>query len=159
VLQRARVPTPSLGEQRDLGAGQVGERLGLEIAPQVLDRIKFRGIGREVELLPAHHVEEHRGAQAAMDLRAVPEQKQRIMKVAGELAQESQHRRRIEVLIDQQLKVQAHLAPVGTDAQGGDGRDLLVVARDVPEHRGLSASAPGAPYHRQQEQPALVEKN
>jgi hypothetical protein len=157
--ERAWRRPPGGGEQRDFGAGEVGQRVSLEIAPQVLDRVQLRGIGREVKLPPLHHIKEHGGMETAMDFGAIPEQEQRSIKVPGELLQESQHRHRVEVLIDQQLKVQAHFAPVGTDAQGGDGRDLFVVATNVPEHRGLSAPAPGAAYHRQQKQPALVEKN
>jgi len=147
------------GEQRDFGVGQVGERVGLEIAPQVLDRVELRGVGREVKLPPLHHVKEDLEMETAMNLGAIPDQEQRITKVAGKLLQEPQHRRRIEVLIDQQLKVQAHFAAIGTDAQGGDRRDLFVAAANVPEHRGLSAPAPGAAYYRQQKQPAFVEEH
>ena len=93
-----------------------------------------------------------------MDFGAVPDQERRITKVPCKLLQELQPRHRIEVLIDQQLKVQAHFAPVGTDAQGGDGGNLLQVATDLPERRSLSAPAPGAAHHRQQERPALVEE-
>lgn len=94
-----------------------------------------------------------------MDPGAIPEQEQRRTKMAGELFQEAQHRHRVEIRIDQQLKVQAHFAPVGTDTQGGNSRDLFEVATNLPEHRSLSAPAPGPPYYRQQEQPALIDEN
>lgn len=159
VLERARVAASGGGERPDLGIGQVGQRVGLQAAPQVLDRVQLRGVGRKVKLLPPHNIAEDREVKAAMGLGAIPEQQQRSVEVAGELAQEPPHRRRIEVLIDQRLEVQAYFAPVGTDAQGGDRGDLFVVAADVAEDRSLPAPAPGAAHHRQREQSALVEKN
>src|SRR5262249_56902239 len=50
--------------------------------------------------------------------------------------EKSQHRHRIEVFIDQQLKIQTHFATGRTDAQRGDGGDLLAVAAHVSEHWG-----------------------
>ena len=147
------------GEQADFGAGQIGERVGLEIAPHVLNRIQLRSIGREVKLRPLHYVNKDRDTEVTMDFGTIPHQQQRIVKVAGELAEKSQHRHRIEVLVDQQLKIQTHFATVRTDAQGGDGGNLLAVAANVSEHRGLSAPAPGTAHHWQQEQPAFIQEN
>lgn len=147
------------GEEIHIGAGEVGERIGLEIAPHILDRIQLRGVRREIELKPIHYVEGDLGSEAAMDLGAIPHQQQRLTKVAGELLEEAQHCGGIEVRIDQQLKVQAHLAPVGADTQGGDRRDLLEVAATMPEHWSLPAPAPGATHYRKQEQPAFVDEN
>ena len=147
------------GEGLDIGASEIGQRLGLEVAPQVFDRVEFGGVGRKVALPPLHHIEEDFGLQAAMSLGAIPEQEQRSAKVAGEMPEEAEHRAGIEVRIDQQLKVQSQLAPVGTHAQRGDRGDLFALTTDMPEHRSLSAPAPSAAHHRQQEQPALIEEN
>jgi hypothetical protein len=106
-----------------------------------------------------HYVKIDRGAKVTMDPGTIPDQQQGSLKVASELAQKSQHRDGIEVLIDQQLKIKTHFATVGSDAQSGDGGDLLAVAANVPEHRGLSTPAPGAAHYRQQEQPAFIEEN
>jgi hypothetical protein len=159
VLYRTRVAATGGGEQADFGTGQIGKRISLEIAPHVLNRVQLRSIGREVKLPPLHYVKKDRDVEVTMDSGTIPDQQQRIVKVAGELAQKSKHSHRIEVLIDQQLKIKTHFATVGSDAQSSDGRDLLAVAANVPEHRGLSAPAPGAAHHRQQEQPAFVEEN
>jgi hypothetical protein len=147
------------GEEADFGAGQIGERVALEMAPHVLNRVQLRSIGREVKLPPLPYVNKDRDPEVTMDSGTIPDQQQRIVKGAGELAEKSQPRRRIEVFIDQQLKIQPHFATIRTDAQGGNGGDLLAVAANVSEHWGLSAPAPGAPHHRQQEQPAFIQEN
>ena len=147
------------GEYADFRAGQIGERVALEIAPSVFNRVQLRSIGREVNLPPLPYLNKDRDAEVTMDSGTIPDQQQRIVKVAGELAEKSQHRHRVKVFIDQQLKIQTHIATVRTDAQGGDGGDLLAVAAHVSEHWGLSAPAPGAPHHRQQEQPAFIQEN
>jgi len=113
------------GEYADFRAGQIGERVALEIAPSVFNRVQLRSIGREVNLPPLPYLNKDRDAEVTMDSGTIPDQQQRIVKVAGELAEKSQPRQRIEVFIDQQLKIQTHFAPVRTDAQGGDGGDLL----------------------------------
>ena len=159
VLEGAGVSAAGGGEQIDVGASEIGQRLSLEVAPHIFDRIQLRGVGREIELLPIQHIEEDLGLKAAMDLGAIPDQEQRITKVASELLQEPPHRGGIEVRIDPQLKVQAQLAPVGADAKRGDSRDLLEVAGTMPEGWSLPARAPGASHHREQEQPALVDEN
>ena len=147
------------GDGLDIEAGEIGRRLGLEVAPQVFDRVEFGGVGRKVALPPLHHIEGDFGLKAAMSLGTIPEQEQRSVEAAGELPEEAEQRAGIEVRIDQQLKVQPQLAPVGTHAQSGDRRDLFALTTDMPEHRNLPARAPGASHHREQEQPALVDEN
>ena len=147
------------GEYADFRAGQIGERVALEIARYVFNRVQLRSIGREVNLPPLPYLNKDLDAEVTMDSGTIPDQQQRIVKVAGELAEKSQHRHRVKVFIDQQLKIQTHIATVRTDAQGGDSGDLLAIATNVSEHWGLSAPAPGAPHHRQQEQPAFIQEN
>jgi hypothetical protein len=159
VLQRTRVAATGGSQHCDFGAGQVGQRVGLQIAPQILDRVEFRRVGREIKLAPTHYIDENRRFQTPMDLGPVPQQQQRVVKVVGKLLQKPQYRLGVEILVDQQLKVQPHLTPVGAQTQGGDRGDLLEVAPDMAQHWSLSAPTPGTAHHRQQEQPALVEEN
>jgi len=101
VLEGTRMAAPCGGERGNFGAGQVGERVGLQVAPQVFDRVQFRGVGRKVKVPPLHHVEEDLGVETAMDIGSIPEQQQRITKVTGKLPEKPPHGRRSEVRIDQ----------------------------------------------------------
>lgn len=76
---------PGRGEQGDVGAGKIGERVGLEVAPQVLDRIQLRSVGREVKLPPLHHVKENLKRKPAMNVGTIPNQEQRTAKVTSKL--------------------------------------------------------------------------
>ena len=72
---------------------------------------------------------------------------------------ERQHGLGVEILLDEQLKIEPDDAAPWADAEGGDHRDLPAVTADVPEHRRPSAQPPRAAHHGQQEQPAFVEED
>jgi hypothetical protein len=45
VLEFAAVATGQVGQRVDLSQGYIGQGVGLEIGPHILDRVQFRGIG------------------------------------------------------------------------------------------------------------------
>lgn len=159
MLDRASVAAPDDSEGLDVRAREVRERLGLEVAPHVLDRIEFGRVRREVEGVRSGARQEVADGGRAVRVGAIPHQRHRGAQMPVELLAEGQHRRGIEVLLDERLKVQADDAAAGTDTERRDHRDFAAVATDVPEHRGLAAWPPRAAHHGQQEQPALVDED
>lgn len=151
ALDGAGVAAPDDGEGLDVRAREVRERLGLEVAPHVLDGIEFGRVGGEVEGAGPAARQEVADGSRAMRVGAIPHQRHRRAQMPVELFAESQHRRRIEVLLDERLKVQADDAAAGTDTERGDHRDFAAVATDVPQHRGLATWPPRAAHHGQQE--------
>lgn len=159
ALQGAGVMASDRGERLDIPAGEIREGLGLEVAPHVLDGIELRRVRRERDLHRPHDIQERGDAEPAVRRRTIPDQRERRPQLAGELLHEGQHRGRIEVRLDQQLEVQPYGAAIGTEAQGGDGRHLLPMPAPMPQHRCEPTPAPGAAYHRQQQQAAFVDEH
>lgn len=159
MLDGARGPPTDERKLIDVGTGEIRERLRLEVAPDVLHGIQFGRIRREMDVARADLRQEGPDVGCAVRIGSVPHERHRRAQMPMQVLGEGQHGLRIEVLLDEQLKIQADGAALWADAQGGDHRHLLAVAAEVPEHRGLSARTPRAAHHGQQEQPAFVEED
>jgi hypothetical protein len=68
-----------------------------------------------------------------MGLGAIPHESHRGVKMAAEVLHEYEDRVGIEVLLDEQLKIQTHRLAVWADTECGDHRYLPA----VPQHRSL----------------------
>ena len=159
LLQGAGVPATDDGKPIHVGASQIRQGLGFEVAPDVLNRIELGSVGREVKRQRLRAIEKGRDHGTPVRLRAIPHQDHGSAEMAGKLLDEEQHGRGIEGRVDEQLKIQADRLAVGADTEGGDHRDLLPVAATLPEHGRVPAPAPGASHYGQQEQPALVDEH
>ena len=158
-LNGAGVAAADGGEVIDIWRGEVGERLGLEVAPDVFDGIKFGSVGREVKRERSGEVEEAPDLGSTMCLGAIPHESHRGVKMAAEVLHEYEDRVGIEVLLDKQLKIQTHRLVVWADTECGDHRYLPAVTANVPQHRSLPSPAPGAPHHGEQEQAAFIDED
>jgi hypothetical protein len=159
ALDRACVPATDDRQLIHVRAREIGERLGLEVAPEVLDGIQLGRVRREMEVAGADSRKKVPDVGRAMRVGAIPYEYHRRPQMPRELFAEGQHGLGIEVFLDKQLEIQADGAPLAADAEGGDHRNLSAVPADVPEHRRASARSPGAPHHGQQKQPAFVDEN
>ena len=159
TLDGARVAATDDRQFVDVRAGEIRERLGLEIAPDVLDGIQFGGVRREMGVAGADPRKEGPNVGRAVRIGSVPHERERCAEMPIELFAEREHGCGIEVLLDEQLKIQAHGTALRADAQRGDDRNLPAVTTDVPQDGGLAAGPPGAPHHWQQEQPAFVDED
>ena len=88
-----------------------------------------------------------RGLFGAMRIQPIPQQKPRRLQFLIEGLQKGNGPRGIDLLPGIQAKIQLHLVTLRRDTQSSNGRDLLVVATPLMEHRGLAAGSPsyGAP--------------
>lgn len=159
ALDGAGVAPADDGQLLDVRAREVRERFRLEIAPHVFDGIELGRVGREMEGARPDAREEGAEVGRAVRVGAIPHQRHRRAQMPRQLFAEGQHRGTIEVLLDEQLKIETDDAARRVDAEGGDHRDLPAVTADVPQHRRLSARAPRPAHDGQQEQPAFVEED
>jgi hypothetical protein len=143
----------------DVRAGEIRERFRLEVTPHVFDGIQLGRVGREMAVGRRDARNEISDVDRAVRIGSIPHERHRRAQMAIELFGKDEHGVRIEVRLDEQLKIQTDGAPLWTDAQRGDHRDFPAVAADVPQDRGLSSGTPRAAHHGQQEQAAFIDED
>lgn len=159
MLDGTRVPATDHGQCVHIRAREIRERLRLEVAPNVLDGIQFGRVRREMGMAGADSDKEVPDVGRTVRIGSIPHHRHRRAQLPIQAFGEAQHGLGIEVLLDEQLKIETDDAATWTDAEGGDHRNLPAVTADVPEHRRPSARTPGASHHGQQQQPAFVDKD
>ncbi len=159
MLDGACGPAGACGEADQIESRVVGERIGLEIGPEVFDRIELGCVGGQV-------LQMRRAGRSAlgdeltqMRLEAIPDQHDRAAQLALQVLEKVHHAGGVDVGVGMQAEIQRHPVAAGADAHGGDGRNFLMRARALPEYRGVSAQAPGATHERRHQQAGFVEKN
>lgn len=148
------------GKQADIPNREVGHGIALEIAPDHLDRIDVRRVGRKelpVELPPP--LEETRDHLGAMGIGAIPHDDERLLDLSAEVLQEPNHPRCRNVGICVEGKVKSYPHPAGRYGKRSYSRNLLMPAPLLNEYRGLPAWRPSPPDQRSHHKPALVDKN
>jgi len=78
--------------------------------------------------------------------------------MTAQLSQESDHHLTVDIPFDQNLKKQLDASQSGTEAQGGDHRNLPLASGPVDQHRCLSQRRPGPTDQRGQHQPGFIKK-
>jgi len=159
ALDGARVTATDNRQFVDVGAREIREGLRLEVAPHVLDGIQFGRVRGKMDGARVDPRKEIADVRRAVRIGSVPDEHHPRAQMPIELFDEGKNGRGIEVLLDEQLKIQADRPAVRADAQAGDHRDLPAMTADVPEHWGPSAGTPRAPHHRQEEQPAFIDED
>jgi hypothetical protein len=140
---------------------EVGERIGLDMPPDQLDRIQLRGIPRQqggsnavgIAFEPAFD------GLPPMRLRAIPDQFDRAANGAAQLFQEYQDGRSIEVGVRQQAEVRTHAVPKGRYRQRADNRDLGASPPALHQHWGLAPGCPAAANEWPHHESAFVEED
>lgn len=94
-----------------------------------------------------------------MGLEAIPDQHDGRVQLMLKMLEEVHGALGVDVGIRMQPKVQRDAIAFRQDADGRDGRDLLMRATALVQHRGLSTQAPGAPNQRCHEHPGFVEEH
>jgi len=159
ALDGARVTATDDRQFVDVRAREIREWLRLEVAPHVLDGIQFGRVRGEMEVTGADPSKEIADVRGAVRIGSVPHEHHPGTQMPIELFGERKDGVGIEVLLDEQLKIQTDSPAVRADAQGGDHRDLPTMTADVPEHRGPSSGTPCAPHDGQEEQPGFVDED
>jgi len=83
MLQAAGGETSFAGQRLQFGSRQVGQRIGFQPAPGVLDRVEFRRIGRKkAGPDPRARQKKVAGTASAVGIEAVPDQQPRTLQLA-----------------------------------------------------------------------------
>jgi len=144
-------------ELRNILRGAVGQA-AIALAPDVLSRIEFRGVRREVlRLNPGVPAEERLHGLTPVNRALIPEQDQRAAEVSQELPEEPANIQPIEAA-GLEPDVQRQAAPAGRDRQRTDGRDVALLV-EIPCIRGVPSGCPGALEVRDEQEAALVEED
>lgn len=159
ALHRARGGAGTTREGGQVEGGIVGERIGLQVGPQVFDRVELRGVRRQVREVRRVRWDTVIDQLTEVRLEAIPDEHDRAVQLLLQLLEELHDPHGVDVGIGQQPEVQADPIAAGRDAQRGDGGDLAVATGALPEHRGVPAQTPGAPYQRGHQQARFVEKD
>ena len=159
ALDGARVTATDDRQFVDVRAREIREWLRLEVAPNILDGIQFGRVRGKMEVAGVDPSKEIADVSRAVRIGSVPDEHHPRAQMPIQLFGEGEDGLGIEILLDEQLKIQTHSPALRADAQGGDHRDLPAMTADVPEHRGPSSGPPRAPHHRQEEQPAFVDED
>ena len=110
--------------------GEVGQVGGRQVSPQVLDRVEFRGIGREsFDLQPMPMVpKEGHGVGAAVGGQTIPQQHDPAAHMAAETAQKGGHPLAVDRAGGDGQK-QPHLLAAAAGCQGANQRQPFPVER------------------------------
>ena len=160
ALDGAAGPAGRVGEGVDLHQGEVGQRIQLEVAPQILHGVELRRIGREGERMDAGMMgEEGPGEERAVSVETIPQQDDGARKVPLQVLKERDDARAVDVAVGMETEGEAHPAPGWRNAQGGDGRHFLMAPRTLQQDGRGVAGPPAAPHHRSHEKARFVEEN
>lgn len=159
ALDRARGGARTACEAGQIEGGIVGERIGFEVRPEILDRVELRGVGRQVFEVRRVRRDTFVDELTEVRLEAIPDEHHRCAQLMLQVLEEIHDPHGVDVGIGQKPEVQGDPIARGRDAQRGDGGDLLMATGALPEHRGVTAQTPGAPYQRGHQQARFVEKD
>lgn len=149
-----------LSEGNQVGGGDVGQRIGLQVTPEVLHRVKFRSIGREKFKLDAGMaLEPATKVTRPMAGEVIPKDDQGQGQMAQQLAQKVDKQRSSDIFVGMQTKVKGNPVPRGIHTERSEYRNLLVRSSPLPQDGSLSAGSPAAADQRGHQQAALVEED
>ena len=159
MLNRARGAASTIGQMGQIDRRVVGEGIGFEVGPQVLDRVELWGVRGEVGEMGGAGRDALSDQLTQVRLEAIPNQYDRGAQLALQVFEEVQHARAVDVGIRVQTKIQRDPIAPRRDAHGGDGRDLAVRAGALAQQRGVAAQTPGSTHQWGHEQPRFVDKD
>ena len=142
-----------------ISGGIVGEGIGLQPRPQVLDGVEFRSVRRQVLQVSRAGQNAFVDELALVGLEAIPDEHDGRAQLALQMLEEVHRIFGIDVGIGVQPKIQRQAVALGRDADGCDRGDFLVAAPALAHKRCLSAQAPGAAHQRGHEHAGFVDKD
>lgn len=159
MLHGSTGSTCAVGEDVEIQAGEIGERVELEIAPQVFDRIEFRRVRWE-QFRSQARVLADKGLYrtGAVRRQSIPDQDGRRTQVPIELAQKLNDERRIDVG-RVQPEIEMHGVAGRRDTQCPDDGDFLVQAGALVKHGRAAARTPAAAHQRRHQQAGFVDEH
>jgi hypothetical protein len=136
-------------ERIDIKEGPIGQRVHLQIAPDILHRIEFRSIGwKEVIREPWCISDEGLNLLGAMGQQAIPYQNNWAVQLPNEMTKKLYYQTGIDVYIRMQAKIEMNTIPSGRDAESGNRRNFLVRSGALVQHRSVPSRMPTAANQR-----------
>lgn len=118
-----------LGQGGECEGCEVGECIGFEVSPHMLDRVEFGRVrGKIVGVESSAVADECLHGPGAVSRQAIPYEHDGAGQGVEQFGQEPGEVPGPNVLVGVQSKNEPNLVALGRDAQGGDGRDFLVRA-------------------------------
>lgn len=149
-----------LEQSIDVRRGEIGQRIAFQIAPEHLDRVEFRCIGREVIAVQSFGASEVAIHQLGpMGVGTIPNHEQRLLDLPAEVAEEGSNSQSGDVGIGIEGKVKSYPLPAGRHGQSCNDGHLPMGSPGSPEDRGAPAQGPGASDHGCHHEAALVDKD
>ena len=113
ALNRPCAGSGGVGEFLDFGDREIGQRISLEIAPKVFDRIEFRSVGRQTHATPLRARSEMLAhGDRPMGRQAIPDRHEGGGQLALQWGQEGHDAAGVDIGVGVQAKVQAHRRPL-----------------------------------------------
>lgn len=138
----------------------VGQRVGFQPGPPVLNRIEFGCVRRQVFELEAWLPRRKRSDHLrAMGIEPIPDHDEGSSDLTTQLAEKGHDSRAIHGMILMQAETQPEVPAAAADDQGGDHRQFLVVAGALQQKGPPAAGTPRAPQQRRQQQGAFIDKH
>jgi hypothetical protein len=159
VLHAVRCASGAMSKDVKIDDRIVGERIGLEIRPQIFDGIEFGCVRREVLQMCRTGQDALVDELALVGLEAIPDEHDGGSQLPLQMLEKIHRALGIDVGVWMQPKVQSDPVACREDAQRGDGGDLLMAATALAQHRSLSTHAPRAAHQWRHEHPGFVEEN
>jgi hypothetical protein len=160
ALQRAGVPMSQRGQFCGFEGRPIGKGIHFQIAPGVLDRIEFGGVGRQeksMQVMDAGN-ELHRPF-GAVGIEAIPNQHTRTFQFLVQVAEETDDLAGANLSLGMQAKVKPHPVSRRGDTQSREGCYLLQPTPALNQPRRLAPRLPTAADQRPQQQAAFIEEN
>src|SRR5439155_2500390 len=126
ALHRLAGTASSFGQAAQGGRRMVGQRVLLQITPNVFHGIEFGGVGREVFQIEAEMpVKERFDFSGPVGARAIPDHHEVSRQLAEQLQEKVQGSIRVDVLVGVQTEVEVKSVASGRHGQRAHTRDLL----------------------------------
>jgi len=147
ALETPPVEPRQLSQGSQVGGGKVGQRVCLQVPPQVLHRVEFRSISRqEFELDAGMFREPVAKLTGPMTRETVANDDEGWREMAQQLAQKIDEERSSDILVGMQTKIEGNLVPRRADTERSEHRNLLVRSSPLPQDGSLAAGSPATAH-------------
>lgn len=139
---------------------EVGQSVCLEVAPDILSRVKLWCVWRQQhEFKSGVFSNERLDLLGSVGEQSVPDDDDGASNIEKKLLQEGHTARGIQVFVGrQEPEVHPRLPARGPRAECRDSSDLVVATPLAPDNRSSADRRPGPPHKRAHHEPALVGK-
>ena len=154
------MPVSSSGEIFNLKCRPVRQGIHFQIAPDVLDRVEFRRVGRQEEGMQLIGTfEKAPRTFGAVGVEAIPEQHARALQFLVQMPEEAHHLPGADLGVGMETKIEPHVITAGRHTERRQGGYLPEVTTPLKQHRSLAPRLPAATHQRFHQQAAFVEEN